>query len=103
VEIADLVTRLFGAPLEMGIHGCLSSHVYRWKIFGNQHLKVYLDHSLGPDWGQAPEGSPGQFISVGLGESWTENDSDADTIPDHSAWMLLIGTDKDVGMSPRKY
>lgn len=101
MEITDLVTKLFGAPLEMGIHGCLSTHVYRWKIFGNQHLKIYLDHSLGSDWGQSLESYSGQFISVGLGESWTEKDTDADTPPDHSAWMLLIGTDKNIGMTPQ--
>jgi hypothetical protein len=89
VEIANLVTKLFGPPLGLGSYDRFSTHVDRWKIFGNQHLGVYLDHSVGTDWGSAADSCPERFISVGLAES--SIDRGPDLLPDHSAWMLLIG------------
>jgi hypothetical protein len=91
VEIKGLVTKLLGPPEEIGTGGRSPNHDHRWTIFGNQHFKVYLHHSLNDassvDLGPYPK----RLISIGFAKSCTQTSSDAlEVLGDREAWMVLI-------------
>lgn len=85
-----LVTKLFGAPEEITD---FPTRLYRWKIFGNKRLRVYLEHSCGTDWSGDVGSYPKRFVGVGFAESnMDETAPQLELSYDRTAWTVLIGS-----------
>jgi hypothetical protein len=91
VEMMHLVTKLFGPPREIDACAHFPNHLYRWTIFGNSRLEVFLDRFVGDDWSGDPDAYPRKFISIGLAESATHAPQKLIASQDRAGWMLLIG------------
>ena len=92
MEITSLVTRLLGPPEEIDGYDRCPTRLYRWVVFGNKHLTVYLHHVFGNTCGGDLHSYPRGFISVGWAESCLEDAAKGlDVFPDQAAWMVLIG------------
>jgi len=88
VEMSRLVTRLFGPPQEITT---VPTHLYRWKIFGNKRLRVYLEHACGSDWSGEVGTYPKRFLGVGFAEStMDETAAQLELFYDRAAWTVLI-------------
>jgi len=92
MELTSLVTKLLGPPEEINGSGHCPARLYRWVVFGNKHLSVYLHHVFGNAWSEDLRSYPRRFISVGLTESYLEDAAKGlDDFSDQAAWMVLIG------------
>ncbi len=99
--ITSLVTKLLGPPANTGTSPRSPGHLRRWLIFGNQRLKVYLDHSSHEDLTAELRRYPDKFISIGLMHSYTNNSSGGLEIGgDQSGWMVLIAKSSEGPIKP---
>jgi hypothetical protein len=88
--MTGLVTKLFGPPEEITR---FPTRLYRWKIFGNRRLRVYLEHSCGTDWSGEIAAYPRRFLGVGFAESNVdERAAQLELFYDRAAWTVLIGS-----------
>jgi hypothetical protein len=91
VEMICLVTKLFGPPEEVATHSSFPNHAHRWRIFENQHFKVYLHHSANNGFSDDLGSYPKRLVSIGFAKSYVEKVADPlQAFADRAAWMVLI-------------
>jgi len=90
--MTSLATKLFGIPEDIVIGKPYPSHLYRWTIFGNNHFKVCLQHTIGNDGSREFFQDTMPFISVGVAQSLcTAEIPQREVISRRAEWMVLIG------------
>jgi hypothetical protein len=90
--MTNLVTKLLGLPEEIVVGKPSSAHLYRWTIFGTNHFKVCLQHTVGDDGSSEFCKDPMQFISFGVARNlYYPEPRSCEVIPDRAAWTVLIG------------
>lgn len=87
VDLAHIVTRLFGPPEQVDDCEGHCAHLCRWTIFRKRALNVTVYHAKDV-WSGKVQDCPRRFISVGVAKH--EGGGAAD-FPDHVEWMVVIG------------
>lgn len=65
--IANLLTRLFGAPEEINGGTRCPTYLYRWTLLQKHgRFSIYLRHFVADDWSRGLHDHPKRFISIGL-------------------------------------
>jgi hypothetical protein len=88
MDINRLATRLLGPP---EIIGKDARSVLRWRIVGNNAIKLYLDHRTGESSTISADDYPGRFLSIGLQTSSPTGSRSACAALNQESWTVLLG------------
>ena len=85
MDLAHLVTKMFGPPEEVEECEGRAAHLHRWTIFRKRAFNVTVYHTDDVWFGHVQD-CPRRFISVGLAKH-----GGAEDLPERVEWMVLIG------------